>query len=475
MKTKPLITIICALFLQAASAADRSTPAQPNFIVILTDDQGWGTTSALYDPNVPESKSDFFQTPNIERIADAGMRFTQAYSAHPNCSPSRAALLTGRSPAALHFTDICNRNTGPLYEGNRLIPPQHINALPAEEKTIPELLKAAYPEYATAHFGKWHLAGGGPEAHGFDDGDGSTSNREGGIKAGVPGDPKRVFGITERSIDWMEKQVAAKKPFYLQVSHYATHLPYISLPETTARFESAAPGPRHNNVPFAAMIADMDQSIGQLLDALEASGVADNTYLIYTADNGTYPTDDPANVNGPLNGSKATIWEAGVRVPFIVTGPGIKPDSISRQPAIGYDILPTICELAGVTNVPKSVEGGSLLPALHKRGKITRSRNALHFHWPHYQHQKVSKPDSTIIAGNHKLHYWWETGDLHLYNLKDDLAEANNLAGSQPEKAAALKKQLFTYLEEINAQLPEENKNYDPATDPALSRRGKTN
>ena len=440
---------------------------QPNFIVILTDDQGWGTTSVVYDPKVPDSKSDFHRTPNIERLAAAGMRFTQGYSAHPNCSPSRAALLTGRSPAALHFTDICNRNTGGLYVGNRLLPPQHIKALPEEEQTIPELLKATHPEYIAAHFGKWHLNGGGPEAHGFDAGDGSTSNAQGGKKNNLPNDPKRCYSITKRAIDWMKKQSAVEKPFYLQVSHYATHLPLQARPETLSRFEAAPSGTRHDNVPFAAMIADMDESIGQLLDALAASGVADNTYVIFTADNGTFPIESPGNINGPLRGSKATIWEAGVRVPFIVTGPGIESNSISRQPAIGYDILPTICELAGIETWPEAVEGGSLIPALHQKGDISRSRDALYFHWPHYQHGKKSKPDSTIIIGDYKLHYWWETGDIQLFNLSKDLAETTDLAKSHPEKAASLKKELFSYLEDIDAQLPAVNDDYDPATDPA--------
>ena len=440
---------------------------QPNFIVILTDDQGWGTTSVVYDPKVPDSKSDFHRTPNIERLAAAGMRFTQGYSAHPNCSPSRAALLTGRSPAALHFTDICGRNTGGLYVGNRLLPPQHINALPEEEQTIPELLKSTHPEYIAAHFGKWHLKGDGPEAHGFDAGDGSTGNAEGGKKNNLPNDPKRCYSITERAIDWMKKQSSDGKPFYLQVSHYATHLPLQARPETLSRFEAAPSGARHDNVPFAAMIADMDESIGQLLDALAASGVADNTYVIFTADNGTFPIESPGNINGPLRGSKATIWEAGVRVPFIVTGPGIESNSVSRQPAIGYDILPTICELAGIETWPEAVEGGSLIPALYQKSDIIRSRDALHFHWPHYQHGKKSKPASTIINGDYKLHYWWETGEIQLFNLSKDLAETTDLAKSHPEKSASLKTELFSYLKDIDAQLPAANDDYDPVTDPA--------
>lgn len=459
-------TMICLSVIFVGRSCSHGTE-RPSFIVILTDDQGWGTTSTLYDPELPESKSDFFQTPAFERIVQCGMRFTQAYSAHPNCSPSRAALLTGRSPAALHLTDIVGRGQGPFYEGNRLIPPQHINALPAEEKTIPELLKDTYPEYATAHFGKWHLNGGGPLSHGFDATDVRQTNGKRAKKRGPEKDPKQCFSMTQRGIKWLNEQVAAERPFYLQISHHATHLPYQSRPETRQRFEQAQPGQRHQNVAYAAMIADMDEAVGQVLDAIDAAGIADSTYLIYTSDNGTYPTDDVENINGPLNGSKATLWEAGVRVPFVVCGPGIEGNSVSREKAIGYDILPTICELAGIESWPGVVEGGSLVSALRKEGAVQRPRDTLVFHWPHYQHGKKSKPDSTIQRGKYKLHYWWEDASVQLFDLEADLAEQKNLSSELTDVSKQLKSDLFSYLEEIDAQLPSRNENYDPATDPA--------
>ena len=443
----------------------------PNFIVILTDDQGWGTTSSLYDPEVPESQSDFFQTPAFDRIVEQGMRFTQAYSAHPNCSPSRGALLTGRSPAALHLTDIIGRNKGSFYEGNRVIPPQHINALPTEEQTIPELLKQAHPEYVAAHYGKWHLGGGGPTSHGFDATDVRQANGKGSQKRDSKKDPKLCFSITRRSIEWMNAQVDSDRPFYLQVSHHATHLPYQSRPETHKKFKQTAPGERHQNVKYAAMIADMDEAVGQLLDAIDQAGISQNTYLIYTSDNGTYPTEDAANINGPLRGSKATVWEAGVRVPFVVRGPGIEANSVSRQKAVGYDILPTICDLAGVDQRSTDVEGGSLVPALLKTGEVERPRDSLVFHWPHYQHDKKSKPDTTIQRGNYKLHYWWEDGRVELFDLESDLSETTDLAADLPEVASDLQNQLFDYLKEINAQLPTVNEAYDPVADPALKDR----
>jgi arylsulfatase A len=459
---------------RSTKEAHRSNNEQkhaPNFIVILSDDQGWGTTSIPYDPRIKQSKSDFFQTPNMERLAAVGMRFTQAYSAHTNCSPSRAALLTGISPAALHFSDIVDRNTGKYYIGNRLTPPVHVNHLDSGTVTIPERLKAYNSAYMTAHFGKWHLNGGGPQAHGFDTGDGATGNREGGLKTNLPDDPKRAYSITRSSIDWMNKQVSRGSPFYLQVSHYATHLGYQSKPETTAQLKSRKPGKRHDNVKFGAMIEDLDTSLGQLLDAADQLGILDNTYIIYTADNGTYPTTDPENINGPLRGSKATLWEAGVRVPMMISGPGIKAGSLSRQKAVGYDILPTICDIVGIHDLDERVEGGSLLPALYETGPVTRPRDELYFHWPHYQHQKLSKPDSTIIDGDYKLHYFWESGEMQLFNLADDLAETNNLAETNPRKAAEMNTKLKQYLKDIKAQLPTPNKTYTPQNDPVLQGR----
>lgn len=468
MKNPILLCLLSLSWLNAAAAT------LPNFVVIFTDDQGWGTTSVQYDPAIPESKSDFFRTPNIERLAKMGVRFTDGYASHPNCSPSRAALLTGRSPAALKFTDICNRNTGPLYEGNRMIPAQHIDALPADEITLPEILKQHQPHYKAAHFGKWHLGENGPEAHGFDAGDGPTGNGAGSRPRNLPDDPKLAFSITKRGNEWMEQQVKAGAPFYLQISHYATHLGCQSRPATREMFAQMPGGKRHQAVPFAAMLYDMDAAIGRTLDKIRELGIQDNTYIFYTTDNGTFPTADSANVNGPLRGSKATVWEGGIRVPFIVAGPGIKGDSVSRRTVVGYDIFPTICDILGIHDLPEKVEGGSFkhLLGAPEAAPVQRPHDFLVFHWPHYQHGKKSKPDTTIRQGDMKLHYFYETKQSMLFNLNTDLAEEKDLAAAMPEKASELRKTMVTYLKTVEANLPAENPDFDPANDPAI-RKGK--
>ena len=474
MRPIPLRLLTAALLVVAALARPGRAAPPPNFIVILADDQGWGTTSVMMDPLVPDSKSDFFKTPNIERLAAAGMRFSEGYAAHPNCSPSRAAILTGRSPASLHLTDIIERHDGPEYVGNHLIPPDHVSALPATEQTIPMLLKAHDPAYHAALFGKWHLAGGGPAKFGFDESDGPTGNRQGNLKKNLPDDPKQIFSITRKSIAFVNEQVKAGHPFYLEVAHYATHEADQSLAATRERFRAMPKGKRHVNVPYGSMLSDMDTGIGQLLDAVKAAGIADNTYIIYTSDNGSVPTNDPGNINGPVHGYKATAWEGGIRVPFMVVGPGIKGGAVSRTPVVGYDLLPTICDLAGVSTYPKVVEGGSMKSVLLGDGKadVKRPEDFLVFHWPHYQIAKHSTPDSTILVGGWKLHYWWETGKVQLYHLDKDLGESNDLAGQEPVRASQMKDQLNAYLAKVHAQLPTPNPKYDPAKDPALHRGG---
>ncbi len=464
--------IVFALLLTALHLA-AATP--PNFIVILTDDQGWGTTSVMMDPLVPESKSDFFKTPNIERLAAQGMRFSQAYASHCNCSPSRAALQTGRSPAALHITDIIERNSGPMYEGNKLNPPHHLSALGKDDATVPQLLKRFNPDYRAAHFGKWHLAGGGPQNFGYDESDGPTMNRAGSVPANLPDDPKKIFSVTRRAIAFMQEQAKAGHPFYLQVSHYATHEANQSLASTREKFRNAPKGARHDNVHYGAMLADLDAGIGQLLDAVAAAGIATSTYIIYTADNGSIPTDDPGNINGPVHGWKASVWEGGIRVPFMVVGPGIKTGAVSRTPVVGYDILPTICDLAGISKWPEKVEGGSLKSTLLGDGKtsVSRPENFLVFHWPHYQHGKHSTPDSTILADGWKLHYWWETDTVQLFHLDQDLGESKDLAKNEIARANNLRQQLTNYLATIKAQLPMPNPDFNPTNNPA-NRRGGT-
>jgi hypothetical protein len=318
----------------AASASIRADATwqklPPSFVFILADDMGWTGLSVASDDRMPGSKSDFYQTPHVESLARDGMRFSNAYAPAPMCTPTRASLLTGKSPAQLHMTTPGPAD-GPV-ENRKLIPPRHVTALPTAEITIAEVLRRR--NYATAHFGKWHLSGGGPGAHGFDRHDGDTGNQGPGVYADP--NPKDIFGVTSRAMSFMEDQVAAGKPFYVQLSHYAVHGPSQALRGTEEEFARVAEGHRHQNVAYAAMTQDLDTSVGMMLKKIETLGIAQNTYVIFMSDNGA--GGRPGSLeNAPLAGGKATLFEGGIRVPLIVRGPGVRAGSSCHESVCAHE------------------------------------------------------------------------------------------------------------------------------------------
>jgi arylsulfatase A len=456
-----ICVFLCFLGTQLNTQAQ---PTAPNIVLVLTDDQGWGATSVLMDENIPDSKSDFIKTLNLEKLADRGVIFSQAYAPHPNCSPSRYSILTGKSPAKLQMSDIVGRHDGPFFQGNRVIPPPHVNDIADEEITIAEWIKQHRSEYVAAHFGKWHINGGGPEKHGFDASDGTTGNKEGGKE---DPDPKRIFSITKSGNDWMEKQVKAGRPFYLQLSHYATHLAIRSLNSTLEETRSRKPGKRHNQSDHAAMAEDLDTGLGMTLAKIRELGIEDNTYVIYIADNGTYPIPNPGNTNGPLHGWKATVWEGGIRVPLIIAGPGID-HARSSERVVGYDLFPTICDWLDIDSLPSGLEGGNLTAVIsgNHTAKVSRANPFLVFHFPHYQLEKGGQPATALYDGDYKLIKFWETGDYHLYNLKTDLDESEDLSKKDTNRTVKMSLMLNDYLAGIRAGIPTVNTQFDPDNDP---------
>lgn len=434
--------------------------SQPNIVLVLADDLGWVGTSVLMDPARPESKSDFYRTPSLERLAREGMRFTDAYAPHPNCSPTRLAIETGKTPAQLKMTDIINRSSGRFYEGLPMIPAAHIDHIPHEELTIAELLKQHRPGYITAHFGKWHLAGGGPGRHGYDDHSGPTSNREGGTG---PPDPKRTVSVTTRAIDFLRHRQSAGEPFFLQVSYYAVHLGIYAFQETVTEFEGLPRGERHKHPGHAAMTHELDEGVGRLLEAIDKLGLAENTYVIFTSDNGSYHDQDENEIssNAPLRGQKASTWEGGIRVPLLVRGPGIEAGSLSRVPVTGTDLYPTIAAMAGVrAALQPSIEGASLLGLLRSGGDGTLLRrfDSLVWHFPHYQTLKGTTPMSSIRSRDWKLVKLYETGETRLYNLSSDIGEKTDLSKAKPEISSNLAERLENYLNEIDAPMARHRK-----------------
>lgn len=439
----------------AVVAFPATAVTQPNFIVIYGEGSGWASTSVQMDDRNPTSKSATSHTPSIERLAAAGMRFSDGYAPSPRCTPSRAALLTGRSPAQLHMTFVGDGRRG-LPEGEYLDPGAQLRTpwpqleLPAETVTLAEYLKRA--GYATAHFGKWHLGRVSPNQHGFEESDGPTGN-DGPDNVPNP-NPKQALAMTAEGIEFMERQVKAGKPFYLQLSHYPNQ------PERGGG-ERLAKGADDET-------AIVDQTLGQLLGAVARLGLSANTYIIYTTDHGTL------GKNSPLTGGKGTVWDGGLRVPLIVAGPGVRPDACSHVRVTQTDLFPTFAELAGVKEeLPKGVEGGSFARVLKNGGvgEVKRPREEFVVHFPHYD-KDAQGPASAIYAGDLKLIRVYETGALKLFNLVSDPGERRDLAAQMPAKAKELDAQLTAYLTAMNAQLPKPNPSFDPTKPSETKRHG---
>jgi arylsulfatase A len=456
-----------------------ASPA-PNFVVILGEGAGWSSTSVQMDDANPASKSATVRTPSLDRLASAGMRFANAYAASPRCTPSRAALLTGRSPAALHMTFVGDGRQGEragefVNAGHKLLTPAALLELATGETTIAEILRPA--GYATAHFGKWHLGHVDPTRHGFDESDGPTGN--GGPDDVADPNPKQALVLTARGIDFMTRQNEAGRPFYLQLSHYP------SQPEgrdgggrqkgggrarTGEAGDADGRGGKDRDASASREMDIVDETVGQLLDAIDRLGLAASTYVIYTTDHGS-PGRNP-----PLNGGKGTVWEGGLRVPFIVRGPGVAAGACSHLMVTQTDLFPTLAELAGIRSaLPATIEGGSFAGMLRGggRGLLGRPREEFVVHFPHYD-KDARGPATAIYLGDLKLIRFDETGEVHLFDLARDVAERRDLAGERPEVAADLVRRLDAYLREVGAQMPKANPAHDPSRTPAPTedRRG---
>lgn len=455
------------------AAKPRTT--RPNIILMMSDDQGWSGLSVAMHPEYAGSKGAVFQTPNLERLAAQGMRFSAGYAPAPVCSPTRISIQTGKSPAKLHWT-----KAAPPETGRKLIEPNLIKQIPRSETTIGELLRTA--GYATAHYGKWHISGGGPGEHGYDEHDGDTGN-ENAFQFTDP-NPVDIFGMAERAEKFMARSQQAGKPFYIQLSWNALHAYENALNTTKAKYErllgngaggaggggaGGGGGGGGKQLATAAITEDLDTGVGRVIAALDRLGLADTTYIIYTSDNGA-----GGGRREGLNGGKGSVWEGGVRVPFIVRGPGVAPNSWCHSPVVGYDFLPTFAEWAGLTSkaLPHGVEGGSFAPLLRPggaSGTVRRPRDELVFHFPHYQ--STDGPHSAIRLGDLKLIYFYETDKVSLFDLSRDIGERTDLADQAPAEASRLRKRLEQYLVAVHAQLPTPNPQFDPANPDAGQRK----
>lgn len=437
---------VCFFCSGVALGADR----RPNIVFMLSDDQGWAGLSVPMHPTVSGSRGEMFHTPHLEVLAKQGMRFSWAYSPAPVCSPTRIALQLGKSPAKLHWT-----KAAPAETGRKLVEPRLIKNIATEEVTIGEMLQKA--GYLTAHYGKWHISGGGPGKHGYDEHDGDTGN-ENAFKFTDP-NPVDIFGMVDRSEKFMKRAQAQGKPFFIQLSWNALHASENANKATLAKYEGKNSGGDSKMTSIAAITEDLDSGVGKLMEAIDRLGLAEDTYVIYMSDNGA------GGKRGGLNGGKGSLWEGGIRVPLIVRGPGVKPDSWCNQPVVGYDWFPTFCEWAGISKeqLPSELEGGSIASLLtHEgNGKVERKRDELVFHFPHYQ--SGNTPHSVIVLDGWKLIHFYEDDSVRLFDLSTDISERKDLADREPKRVRAMRERLDAYLVAVDAQMPTPNKDFDPS------------
>jgi arylsulfatase A len=468
-----------ALALGGCTEAARTNSAlaaatKPNVIIILVDDLGWADVGCY--------GSRYYETPNIDRLASQGMRFTQGYAACAVCSPTRASIMTGRYPARLGVTDwIRSRFQGTAipadkknpngYTGGKdkkLLCPENALWMELEEVTIAEALKPA--GYTTCHIGKWHLGPDDwyPDKQGFDYNIGGCDYgqppsyfdpyyRKG--QEGIPTLAPRKEGeyLTDREADEAEAFIKkhAAGPFFLYMAHYAVHTPIQAKADLTAKYE-AKTATEQKNAKYAAMVESVDHAVGRIMRALDEAGAADNTLIVFTGDNGGLL---PITSNVPLRSGKGYPYEGGIREPFIVRWPGrVKAETECGTPVCSIDLFPTICAAAGVA-LPKerAIDGVSIMPLLTQAGGL--KRDMLIWHFPHYRGADVV-PYSIIRAGDWKLIKRYEGKEFELFNLKDDMSETTDLASQMPEKVKALDAQLQRELKRINARMPKRNPNY---------------
>jgi arylsulfatase A len=448
---KPLAFALLLLF--AVGVCQAEADDRPNIVFMLSDDQNWDGLSVAMHPGIPTSKSDVIETPNLAKLASQGMRFSAAYAPASVCSPTRISLQTGKSPASLHWTKAARSVRA--AEGYKLVPPVNIRAISAKEVTIAEMLRHA--GYATAHYGKWHISGGGPGKHGYDEDDGNNGNEYAHQYADP--NPADIFGMAKRAAVFMEKQSRAGKPFFAHMSWHALHAPQNALKATLAKYQQRIGGGNAKRIQSAAIAENLDMGVGRVMEAIDRLGIADSTYVIYMADNGA------GGRRGPLNGGKGSVWEGGIRSPLIVRGPDVKANSWCHTRVVGFDFFPTFCQWASISaeKLPQGIEGGSLVAILANegRGKVKRPREELVFHFPHYQSD--DGPHSAIFLGDLKLMKFYETGRLALFDISKDIRERNDLSGSMPEQTRELDVRLIAYLKTVNAQMAVANPQYDPS------------
>ena len=527
--TRHFYLILCSLVAALLSACSEQSNTRPlNIVFFLVDDLGWRDVGSF--------GSNFYDTPNIDRLAQEGIKFTHAYAASHVCSPTRASIMTGKYPARLHLTDWLGGRRSYAFE--RLTSPDFLQELPLEESTIAEAFKAH--GYATAHIGKWHLGEDpfGPLEQGFDMRvpDWNKGWPNAGYHApfeleGIKDEPGQY--LTDRLTDYAEDFISENQdqPFFLYMSHFAVHDPihgradlvekyrqklasmdqpnsppfflegnpddpqpltneqlasfidlplfqdYKVLPERTVKIKQ-----HQDNIEFAAMVESMDESLGRIVDHIDQLGLTDSTLIVFFSDNGGMSganfggasrVVDPSRLdsaystsNLPLRGAKGWLYEGGIRVPMIVKWPEKFSDSslIVEEPVISTDFYPSLLEMAGLPARDKqALDGVSFVPALNGE---PFNRGPIFWHFPQYSNHGMQSPGGAVRFGDYKLLEYFENNTVQLFNLREDIGERNDLSQTELGIREELRGLLRSWREDVNAQMPPRNPDYDPSQYP---------
>ncbi len=465
-----LLLVLSSLLGHAVQAADQ----RPNIVFILADDLGWTDTAAY--------GSKYYETPNIDRLAAQGLKLTRYHNC-PNCQPTRAALLTGQYGARTGVYTVGGIDRF-NWQSRPLRPVDNVAALPLDRVTIAQQLKAA--GYATAMFGKWHL--GQDQAHhpasrGFDEAIvsmGQHFNFETSPKTPYPEGTYLADFLTDKAVDFIKRKKDG--PFFLYLPHFGVHAPHEAKKELIAKFAPKPAAGGHRNPTYAAMIYSVDESVGRVMKTLDELGLAENTVVIFSGDNGGVggyvreglKQSGDVTDNAPLRSGKGSLYEGGTRDPFIVRWPGVtKPGSSCDVPTIHVDVFPTFLEIAGAAKPAQPLDGESLVK-LFRNPEANLQREAIYQHFPGYLGAGAgawrTTPVGVIEAGDWKLMEFFEDGRLELYNLRDDLGETKNLAQTMPDKTKELHAKLLAWREQIKAPMPTPNK-ADPTAKPPAKRK----
>ena len=429
--------------------------SKPNVLFILIDDMGWMDLGCQGNKNL--------RTPNIDNLAKGGMRFTDAYAPAPVCSPTRAAIITGQSPARLQITNHLPHQDRFTPKDSKLLPAKMLNHLSLESETLAERLKKD-AHYATAFIGKWHLYTGrdkkyNPLNQGFD-------INIGGCSYGGPPtffDPYRIDFLPDRkegeylpnrladeAIAFISEQNSKDKPFFVALWNYTVHWP-MEAPDKLVEKYKNLPVKGYRDYRYAAMIEAMDIAIGKVLKSLDDLNIAQETLVIFTSDNGPFGGVGDAS---PLRADKGHLYEGGIRVPLIVRWPGkVEAGAVEETPVILTDLHPTILSATGLdlnSTIPN--DGHNLLPLL--KGKEKLKNRAVYWHYPNFAFHRDNRLGSAIREGDHKLIHFYDTDSVELYNLKNDISEKNDLSGKMPQLASRLKNKLKVWLQDSGAVMP---------------------